>query len=154
MGNKILTDTDYPDIIRGKLGLDDSVLSDTIIEQYDGVELAEKLVIGRLVEANLNYSTILAGEDALYLKMAAIFCVCALLARDFGQGVIRSERLPDYQYENFQIDMEKKEKDFWDKTDEFLCKIFGYDLSSKKIVDVIKGHTETEEKTSGSSSPY
>ena len=154
MENRILTDPEYHGIIRDKLGLDDSVLPDTIIERMNGVELAEKVIIKRLTEAKLTYSTILAGEDALYLKMATIFCVCALLASDFGQGALRSEKLPDYQYENFQVDMGKKEKDFWGKADEFLCKISGYDLSSKKIVDVIKGHTETEKKTSGTSSPY
>lgn len=152
--NKILIDEGYQTIIRDKMGLDTTILPDSKIDRMDGVELAEKLIIVRLTNASLNYSTILAGDDALYLKMAAIYCVCGLLARGFGQGVMRSERLPDYQYENFQMDMKEREKDFWDKTDENLAKITGYTIPEKGILEFLEGHAETTEETEGSSSPY
>ncbi len=154
MANKILTDAGYQDIVRDKIGLDSTVLPDATVDRMDGVELAEKVIIKRLTEADLSYVTILAGDDVLYLKMATIYCVCALLARSFGQGTLKSEKLPDYQYENFQVDMKKRDKDLWDKTDEFLCKISGYTID-RKIVDIIEGHTDlTTETSSGSSSPY
>lgn len=156
MANKILLNVSYPDyheMIRDKLGLDSSILSDEKIDSMTGVELAEKLIIKRLTAASLSYATILAGDDAIYLKMAVIFCVCTALARDFGQGVLKSEKIEDYQYEAFQTDMKEREKGFWDKVDENLCNISGYDVD-KKLIERIEGHTETTETSSGSSSPY
>ena len=156
MSNKILINVNYPDyheMIRDKLGLDSDVLPDEKIDSMVGVELAEKLIIKRITEANLSYATILAGDDALYLKMAVIFCVCTLMAKDFGQGVLRSEKIADYQYEAFQVDMKKREKEFWEKVDENLCNIAGYTVD-KKLMERIEAHTEATERTSGSSSPY
>ncbi len=151
--NKILTKPEYKDIVRDKMGLDDTALPDATIEREDGVTLAEKKVINRLVAADLVYTTILEGEDALFLRMAAIYCICALLSKDDAQGKIKSEKLPDYQYENFKIDRGKRENDFWDKVDENLCSITGYTIT-KKLIDVIEGTEETTEESSGSSSPY
>lgn len=154
MSNKILIDAGYQGIVRDKMGLDTTILPDSKVDRMDGVELAEKLVILRLTDAKLNYSTILSGDDALYLKMGTIYCVCGLLARGFGQGVMRSEKLPDYQYENFKIDMKEREKDFWDKVDENLVKITGYTIPEKGILEFLEGYTEATEETEGTSSPY
>lgn len=147
--NKILTDEGYQNIIRDKIGLNSVSLPDSTIDRMDGVELAETVIIERVPD----YAG-LQGDDSLYLKMATVYCVCALLARGFGQGILRSEKLPDYQYENFEIDMSKKEKDLWDKVDEFLCKISTYDFPQKSILDVVKGHIEAQEEMEGTSSPY
>lgn len=147
--NKILTDEGYQTIIRDKIGLDSVYLPDSAIDRMDGVQLAETIIIERVPD----YAD-LQGDDSLYLKMATIYCVCALSARGFGQGTLRSEKLPDYQYENFEIDMKEKEKDFWDKVDEFLCKISTYSFPEKSVLDVVKGHTEATEETGGTSSPY
>lgn len=157
MANKILVNITYPDyqeMIRHKLGVDNSVLPDEIIDSMTGTELAEKLIVKRLTDAKLNYITILAGDDAIYLKMATIFCVCALLAKDFGQGILRSERIADYQYENFQIDMKEREKGFWEKVDENLGQISGYTFPTKKPLEFLEGSEETTEEESGTSSPY
>ncbi len=156
MANKILINIGYPDyheMVRDKLGLDVSVLPDEKIDSMTGVELDEKVIIKRLTDASLSYATILAGDDAIYLKMAAIFCICTALARDFGQGFLKSEKIADYQYEAFQTDMKEREKGFWEKVDENLCNISGYDVD-KKLIERIEGHTETTETSSGTSSPY
>jgi len=149
MANKILIKITYPDyqeMIRDKLGIDQNILPDEKIDSMTGVELAEKLIIKRLTDAGLSYSTILAGDDAIYLKMATIFCVCALLARDFGQGILRSERIADYQYENFQQDMKEREKEFWEKVDENLGQITGYDFPEKKPMSFLTGYEETTDE--------
>lgn len=147
--NRILTEPGYQDIIRDKIGLATEVLPDSKIDRMDGVELAETIIIQRVPD----YSS-LAGDNSLYLKMATVFCVCALLAKDFGQGILRSERLPDYQYENFQIDMKQREKDFWEKADEFLCKISTYAFPEKKLVEALAGYAQDNQASQGSSSPY
>ena len=147
--NRILTEPGYQDIIRDKIGLANEVLPDSKIDRMDGVELAETIIIQRVPD----YAS-LQGDDSLYLKMATIFCVCALLAKDFGQGILRSERLPDYQYENFQIDMQKREKDFWEKADEFLCKISTYSFPEKKLIEALAGYSQDTQTTQGTSSPY
>ena len=152
--NKILTDLGYQDTVRDKLGIDSGSLPDSKIDTMVGIQLAEKLIIKRLIDASLSYSTILSGDDAIYLKTATILCICALLAKDFGQGILRSERIADYQYENFQIDMKNKEKDFWEKVDENLGHISGYTFPEKKPLEFLEGSEEQTEEEEGSSSPY
>lgn len=147
--NRILTEVGYQDIIRDKIGLVAEVLPDSKIDRMDGVELAETIIIQRAPD----YAALI-DDDLLYLRMAAIFCVCALLAKDFGQGILRSERLPDYQYENFQIDMRQREKDFWEKADEFLCKISTYSFPEKKLIEALAGYSQSAEDAQGTSSPY
>ena len=147
--NRILTDSGYQDIIRDKIGLDSAALPDTKIDRVDGVEHAEIIIIDRVTD----YAS-LTGDDSHYLKMATIFCVCAVLAKDFGQGKLKSEKLPDYQYENFQVDMKKRAKDFWDEVEENLAQISTYIYPVKEPLEFLEGHSEVTEETSGTSSPY
>ncbi len=147
--NRILTDSGYQDIIRDKIGLDSIILPDSKIDRMDGVEHAETIIIDRITD----YAS-LTGDDLHYLKIATIFCVCAVLAKDFGQGNLKSEKLPDYQYENFKIDMKEKAQDFWDKVEENLAQISTYTYPTKQPLEFLEGHTEDTEETSGTSSPY
>jgi len=117
--NLILTDSGYEDIIRDKLATDSQSLPDASINRLDGVQLAEAIIIERLPA----YAA-LTGNDLLYLKIATIYCAAALLANQISRGRLKSEKLPDYQYENFQEDMGKKEAGCWEKADEFFGKDF------------------------------
>ncbi len=148
--NKILKDAGYEDIIRDKLGIDSTTLPDASINRMDGVELAETMIIGRVSD----YASLIE-DDLLYLKMATIYCICALLAKDFTQGTLKAISIADIKYENFQQDMGEKEKDFWDKADIFLAKISTYTYESKSLVDFIGGTEEQDTSaTSGTSSPF
>jgi len=148
--NLILTDAGYQDIIRDKLATDTSFLPDSKIDRIDGVRTAEVIIIERLP----TYAT-LTGNDSLYLKMATIYCAAGLLAGQISRGRLKSEKLPDYQYENFQEDMGKKEADCWEKADEFLAKISTYTYETKKLVEFIGGTPEQDTSaTSGTSSPF
>jgi len=147
--NRILTDSGYQDIIRDKIGLDSVTLPDSKIDRMDNLEHAETIIIARVTD----YAS-LTGDDLHYLKIATIFCVCAVLAKDFGQGILKSEKLPDYQYENFQIDMKGRMKDFWDKVEENLAQISTYAYSGSEPLEFIEGHTEIDRETEGTSSPY
>ncbi len=147
--NRILTDSGYQDIIRDKIGLDSITLPDSKIDRVDGVEHAEIIIIDRVTD----YAS-LTNDDLHYLKIATIFCVCAVLANDFGQGKLKSEKLPDYQYENFQVDMKKRVKNFWDQVEENLAQISTYAYSGSEPLEFLEGHTEDTEETSGTSSPY
>lgn len=128
--NRILKEPGYHEIVRDKIGLDEASLPNTKIDRMDALELAET----KIIEMVPDYAS-LTGDDVLYLKMAAIYCICALLANDFSQDEIRSEKLGDYQYEVFQQDMADKEKDFWVKVGENLAMISTYDIPDKKLVD-------------------
>ena len=147
--NRILTDSGYQSIIRDKLGLDSITLPDEKIDRVDGVEHSEIIITNRVTD----YAS-LTGDDLHYLKIATIFCVCAVLANDFGQGNLKSEKLPDYQYENFQVDMKEKVKNFWDKVEENLAQISTYTYPAKEPLEFLEGHTESSEETEGTSSPY
>jgi len=148
--NLILTDSGYEDIIRDKLATDSQALSDSQINRLDGVQLAETIIVGRIP----TYAA-LTGNDSLYLKMATIYCAAGLLAGQISRGRLKSEKLPDYQYENFQEDMGKKEADCWEKADEFLAKISTYTYETKKLVEFIGGTPEQDTSaTSGTSSPF
>ena len=148
--NLILTDSGYEDIIRDKLATDSQSLPDASINRLDGVQLAEAIIIERLPA----YAA-LTGNDLLYLKIATIYCAAALLANQISRGRLKSEKLPDYQYENFQEDMGKKEAGCWKKADEFLAKISTYDYETQKLVEFIGGTPEqVTSATSGTSSPF
>ena len=148
--NLILTDSGYEDIIRDKLATDSQSLPDASINRLDGVQLAEAIIIERLPA----YAA-LTGNDLLYLKIATIYCAAALLANQISRGRLKSEKLPDYQYENFKEDMGKKEASCWEKADEFLAKISTYDYETQKLVEFIGGTPEQDTSaTSGTSSPF
>lgn len=147
--NRILTDSGYQDIIRDKIGFDLVTLPDSKIDRMDGVEHAETIIIDRITD----YAS-LTGDDLHYLKIATIFCVCAVLANNFGQEILKSEKLPDYQYENFQVDMKKRVNDFWDDVEENLAQISTYTYPTKKPLEFLEGHSEDTDETSGTSSPY
>jgi hypothetical protein len=148
---KILKDHGYQDIIRDKLGIDSTTLPDTSIDRMDGVELAETIMIDRVPDY-----AYLTGNDLLYLKIATIYCVSAILSKDLGQGTLKAISIADIKYENFQQNMADKEKDLWEKVDEFLAKISTYTYENKTLVEFVGG-TEDQDvssATSGTSSPF
>jgi len=130
--NKILKgiDDDYHEIVRDILKVNSDFLPDIKIDRMDGVRLAETIMIKRV--ADYGY---LIEDDLLFLQTATMYCVAALMSKQFSESNIKSEKLGDYQYEVFNRDWGSEEQDFWSKVEEHLAQISSYQYEEKKLLE-------------------
>ncbi|MFH1759992.1 MAG: hypothetical protein ABIA63_02720, partial [bacterium] len=71
----------------------------------------------------------------LFLQTAVMYCVSALISKQFSESHIRSEKLGDYQYEVFNRDWSGEEQELWAKVDENLAQISSYEYGDKKLLE-------------------
>ena len=116
MANRILTD-EWQQRIRDKMGVFDSYLPDSAIEQPDIVDIAESNIIARIPD----YES-LTGDDKVYLE-AAVVCECAaLLCPSMPARLPIREQGPAMAHQLF-IDWDKKKIEFEIERDRYVGKI-------------------------------
>jgi hypothetical protein len=116
MANRILTD-EWQQRIRDKMGVFDSYLPDSAIEQPDIVDIAESNIIARIPD----YES-LTGDDKVYLE-AAVVCECAaLLCPSMPARLPIREQGPAMTHQLY-IDWDKKNAEFAIERDRYVGKI-------------------------------
>jgi hypothetical protein len=117
MANKILTADGWQQRIRDKMGVFDSYLPDSAIEQPDVITVAEANIITRIPD----YES-LTGDDKVYLE-AAVVCECAaLLCPSMPARLPIREQGPAMAHQLF-IDWDKKKIEFEIERDRYVGKI-------------------------------
>jgi len=121
MSNKILTDSDWTQRIRDKLGVDEAYLLDASISQPDIIDIAEASIIEQVED----YAT-LTGTDLVWLQAATVCECAALLCPSMKVRLPSVEQGPHFKQE-LDVDWDKKRLDLEAERDRFVAKINGSD---------------------------
>jgi hypothetical protein len=117
MANRILKEEGWQKRVRDKMGIPDSYLPDSVIEQPDIIDVAES----NIIEQVPGYAS-LTGDKKTYLEAATV-CECAiLLCPGMPARLPKLSQGPHARYE-LGIDWEKKKAELQGERDAFLGKI-------------------------------
>jgi hypothetical protein len=117
MANRILTAEGWQTRVRDKMGVSDSYLPDSAIEQPDIIDVAESSIIAQVP----GYAS-LTGDKKTYLQAATV-CECAiLLCPGMPARLPKLSQGPHARYE-LGIDWEKKKTELRAERDAFLGKV-------------------------------
>ena len=94
MANRILVGDNWQERIRNKMGVDNSYLPDSAIEQKDIIDIAELNTISRMPD----YET-LAGDSRLYLESVVVLECCILLCPSMGARLPKKQTGPHAGHE-------------------------------------------------------
>lgn len=113
--NKILIGDTYHEEIRGRLGVDDSIVTDVDIDAPSVLPIAEV----RIIKDVPNYES-LTGDDQLYLYAAAVSLVAAILAPSMGARIKKSKKDFDFTIENEKVNWSARSDQLQDEAYSFL----------------------------------
>lgn len=124
MANRILTDSNWTQRVRDKLGVDEAYLTDSVLIQPDIISVAEASIIEQVSD----YAS-LTGDDIVWLEAATVCECAALLCPSMKVRMPSKEQGPHFTQET-PVDWDKKKQDLEDERDRFVAKINGSDLIS------------------------
>ena len=116
--NRILTAEGWQQRIRDKMGVFDSYLPDSAVEQPDIIGVAEANVIAQIPD----YDT-LSGDERVYLETAVVCECCVLLCPSMQARLPIQEQGPATAHRLY-VDWEKKQAQYMAERDEYIGKIF------------------------------
>jgi hypothetical protein len=90
----------YYDVIRGKLGADDTELTDTEIDNTMFIEQTEFVIKKRVPD----FLTITDAEDQFHIMMASLCYICAMLCPIMPRKVNKSVKTIDVTWDKFKMD--------------------------------------------------
>ena len=120
MANRILTAEGWQTRVRDKMGVSDSYLPDSAIEQPDIIDVAES----NIIEQVPSYAS-LTGDKKTYLEAATVCECCILLCPGMPARLPKLSQGPHARYE-LGIDWEKKKEEIRAERDAFLGKILSF----------------------------
>jgi hypothetical protein len=118
MANKILVDMGWQQRIRDKLGVFDSYLLDSVIEQPDHITVAEANIIAQLPD----YSSITDDTARVYLE-AAVVCECAALICPSLPTRLPTKETGPHESHELNVDWEKTKADLEVERDVYIGKV-------------------------------
>jgi hypothetical protein len=117
MPNLILTELNWTQRVRDKLGVEESYLPDAAIQQPEVITIAEANIIELVPEWES-----LTGTDRVYLE-AAVVCECAvLLCPSLAARLPAREQGPHFTRE-VAVDWERKRQELEAERDSYIGKI-------------------------------
>jgi len=120
MANRILTEINWQERIRDKIGVDNAYLPDSVINQPDVITVAEANIIAFIPE----YDLIIAGTDSMvYLEYAVVLECCILLSPSMSARLPKKQSGPHESHE-LGIDWVKKKEEFENEKANLIGKIF------------------------------
>lgn len=117
MANRILKDEGWENRVRDKMGVSDSYLPDSAIEQPDIIDVAES----NIIEQVPGYDE-LTGDKKTYLEAAAVCECCILLCPGMPARLPKQSQGPHARYE-LGVDWDEKKAELRAERDAFLGKI-------------------------------
>jgi hypothetical protein len=116
MANRILTEENWQQRIRDKLGVDAAYLPDTVIQQPDIITVAETNIIEQIP----NYAS-LEDDKKVYLE-AAVVCECAALLCPSMPARLPITQQGPHESHQLYIDWDKKKANFETDRDGYIGK--------------------------------
>lgn len=118
MENKILIGPNWQDRIRDKMGVDDTYLPNSVIEQPDIIKVAETNIISLFPD----YSN-LDGDSKTYLESAIVLECCVLLSPSMAARLPKKQSGPHAGHELY-VNWDNKKAEFQEERDFYVGKIF------------------------------
>lgn len=115
--NRILTAEGWQQRIRDKMGVFDSYLPDSAIEQPDIIGVAEANVIAQIPD----YDT-LGGDTKTYLESAVVCECCVLLCPSMQARLPIQEQGPGTTHRLY-VDWDKKQAQYMSERDSYIGKV-------------------------------
>ena len=120
--NKILIEDGWQERVRDKMGVYDSYLPDSAIEQPDCIDVAEANIMNQLPRWNEVSST-----GRIYLEAATVLECCVLLCPSMEARLPIKEQGP-HETHSLKMDWQEKQMQFEDERNNFLDKILDLDF--------------------------
>ncbi len=121
MSNRILTDIGWESRIRNKLGVDESYLADSDIQQPDIITTAEENIIDIIP----GYASLTAGKT-IWLESATVCECAAILCPTLKARVPIREQGPHFT-RDLDYDWDKRREELEKERDALLGKVEGFD---------------------------
>lgn len=138
----------YEEIVRSKLGVKSSEVTDAEINQRMIIDLAEATVIRRVADPVLQktYTDITEPTDLMYLESAVICYMCKLLCPGLARRLNSSVSTIDVTWKKDKINWDDRALSFAAEYENALFNIKGYSVatgSDSPIIRVAKGPSTT-----------